>query len=79
MNAAEVDTAVKDRCDNGAVRDCLLAEFRCVLILSKLATLEIEQLGIALKHGLISVPQTIALQDAGNPTDWLFQDKEDST
>ena len=48
--------------DTQELRDTLLGELRCELLFSKLATLEIESLGIALNCGLISVRQCLALQ-----------------
>ena len=48
--------------DTQELRDALLGELRCELLFSKLATLEIESLGIALNCGLISVRQCLALQ-----------------
>ena len=50
------------------LRDALLAELRRDLLLSKIATLQIERLGIALNCGLISVPQCLALQSV--PAAW---------
>jgi hypothetical protein len=48
--------------EEGALRTALLAELRQDFILAKFDLLEIERLGIALKNGLISVRQCLALQ-----------------
>jgi len=50
------------------LREALLAELRCNLVLSKMDTLKIERLGIALKHRLIGVRQCLALQR--DPSAW---------
>ena len=54
--------------EEGALRTALLAELRQDFILTKFDLLEIERLGIALKNGLISVRQCLALQR--DPTTW---------
>lgn len=54
--------------DEDELREALLAELRCELVLSKMDTLKIERLGVALKNGLISVRQCLALQR--DPTTW---------
>jgi hypothetical protein len=65
------DKKEEQPCAN-AVRDALLAELRCELILSKLATTGLERVGVALKHDLISVPQAIVLLNADDPIRWLY-------
>ena len=62
--------------DEEQLRDALLAELRCELVLSKINTLKIERLGIALKHRLISVRQCLARQIADDPA--AFHDMEGS-
>ena len=49
------------------LREALLAELRCDLVLSKMDTLKIERLGVALKNRLISVRQCLARQFADDP------------
>jgi len=44
-----------------ARREYLLAELRCALIKAKLAQLDIEALGCALKHNIITPEQAVAL------------------
>jgi hypothetical protein len=44
------------------LREALIAELRCELVLSKMDTLKIERLGVALKNRLISVRQCLARQ-----------------
>ena len=56
------------------LREALLAELRCELVLSKLDTLKIERLGIALKRRLIGVQQCLALQVADDNA--AFHDME---
>jgi len=58
--------------DEDELREALLAELRCELVLSKMDTLNIERLGIALKHRLIGVQQCLAIQ--ANPAS--FADRE---
>ena len=55
-----------------AVRDALLAELRYELLLSMLATIELERVDVALKHGLISAPQAIVLLNSDDPIRWLY-------
>ena len=59
-------STIKD--EEQELRTALLAELRRDLLLSKIATLKIERLGVALKHRLISVRQCLALQR--DPTTW---------
>jgi hypothetical protein len=54
--------------EEGALRTALLAELRCELVLSKMDTLKIERLGVALKNRLIGVRQCLALQR--DPSAW---------
>lgn len=44
-----------------ARREYILAEFRCALIRAKLAQLDIEAVGSALKHNIISPEQAVAM------------------
>jgi hypothetical protein len=44
-----------------ARRDYVLAEFRCALVKARLAQLEIEAVGCALKHGFITPEQAVEL------------------
>ena len=60
--------------DEDGLREALLAELRCDLILSKMDTLKIERLGIALKNGMISVRQCLARQVADDHA--AFHDME---
>ena len=50
--------------DEDELRAALLARLRLELILTKLYALQIERLGVALKHGLVSVSQALALDQA---------------
>jgi hypothetical protein len=43
--------------------DYLLAEFRCTLLRARLLQSDIEAIGIALKGGIISADQALALLD----------------
>jgi hypothetical protein len=43
-----------------ARRDYVLAEFRCALTKAKLAQLDIEAVGCALKHNIITPEQAVA-------------------
>jgi hypothetical protein len=43
-----------------ARRNYVLAEFRCALIKAKLAQLDIEAIGCALKHNIITPEQAVA-------------------
>ncbi len=47
--------------DEDELRDALLARLRLELLLSKIDSLRIERLGVALNHGLISVRQALAI------------------
>ena len=49
------------------LREALLARLRLQLVLTKFETLRIERLGVALKHGLISVRQCLALDNDMEP------------
>ena len=60
--------------DEEELREALLAELRCELVLSKMDTLKIERLGVALKNRLISVRQCLARQLADDPA--AFHDME---
>ena len=62
--------------DEQELREALLAELRHDLVLSKFDTLKIERLGVALKHGLISVRQCLALQSCADPTALLSRSTE---
>ncbi len=62
--------------DEQELLEALLAELRCEFVLSKFDTLKIERLGVALKHGLISVRQCLALQSCTNPTALLSRSTE---
>jgi hypothetical protein len=44
-----------------ARRNYVLAEFRCALVKAKLAQLDIEAVGCALKHRIITPEQAVAL------------------
>ena len=48
--------------EDADMREALLAELRQDLIICKMDQIEIERLGLALKQGLISVHQALALQ-----------------
>ena len=48
--------------DEDELREALLARLRLQLILTKFDALKIERLGVALKYGLISVRQALAIQ-----------------
>ena len=56
-----------------ALREAVLAEFRCAVLRSKLATNDLAQVGVALRRGLISVPQAVALLDGRDAVDWLAE------
>ena len=47
--------------DDDELREALLARLRLELILSKIDSLRIQRLGVALRHRLISVRQSLAL------------------
>ena len=47
--------------DPAARREYLLAEIRCALIRTKLAQLDIEAVGVALKYGAVSAEQALDL------------------
>ena len=64
----ESSTQQPESQDEDELREALVAELRCELVLSKMDTLKIERLGVALKNGLISVRQCLALQR--DPTTW---------
>jgi hypothetical protein len=49
-----------DAITSEARRDYILAEFRCALIKAKLAQLDIEAVGCALKHHFITPEQAVA-------------------
>ena len=53
------------------MREVFLAECRCAVLRNKLATVNIEVVGVALKHGLVSVEQAMELLDARDALDWL--------
>jgi len=49
------------------LREALLAQLRHRLVLSKIETAQIERLSVALKRGLISVRQCLALDNDTEP------------
>ena len=51
--------------------DCLLAELRAGVIRDKLAALDKEAVGVALKHHLIDVRQAMELLGARDTLPWL--------
>jgi len=57
-----------------ALSDTFLAECQCAVLRTKLATVNIEAVGVALKHGLVSVEQAMELLDARDALDWLDLD-----
>ena len=57
-----------------ALSDVFLAECRCAVLRTKLATVNIEAVGVALKHRLISVKQALELLNAHDALDWLDLD-----
>ena len=59
---SEITTAKCEAQEEEELRTALLAELRRDLVLSKMDTLKIERLGVALKNRLISVRQCLALQ-----------------
>ena len=65
--------------NQAALRETFLAECRCAALRNKLATVNIEAVGIALKHGLVSVEQAMELLDARDALDWLDLDRRAAT
>ena len=71
-NAQHKDKGSQSSLENQhALSEALLAEFRCAVLRTKLATVNIEAVGVALKHGLVNVEQAMELLDARDALDWL--------
>ncbi len=71
-NTQHKDKGSKSPPDNQyALSETLLAECRCAVLRTKLATVNIEAVGVALKYGLVSVEQAMELLDARDALDWL--------
>ena len=60
----------------GAMRATFLAELRVGVARAKLATLDLESAGVAVKHFLVSPEQAMAELQACNALHWLFPDRE---
>lgn len=63
--------------DQDKLRETLLAEFRRAVLRTKLAATDIETVGVALKHRLITVQQAMELLNAQDALDWLSLDRRD--
>ena len=59
-----------------ALRETFLAELRAGILRAKLAALDLEVAGVAVKYGL--VPAELAMEElhARHALDWLFQNRE---
>ncbi len=57
------------------LRDTLIAELRCGSMRARLAQYDLDALGIALKHGLISAEQAMELLHARDALPWIFQER----
>ena len=59
---------------NQAAHEALLDELRCAMLRAKLATNDLAQVGTAVRSGLITVPQAVALLDGRSAFDWLVEE-----
>ena len=54
-----------------ALSEVFLAECRCAVLRTKLTTVNIEAVGVALKYNLVTVEQAMELLNAHDALDWL--------
>ena len=59
-----------------ALGEALLAELRAGILRCKLAALDLQVAGVAVKHGLVSAEQAMEELNGRDALGWLFQDKE---
>ena len=75
-NAQHKDKSSQSPPENqDALIEIFLAECRCAVLRTKLATVNIEAVGVALKHRLISVKQVMELLNAHDALEWLDLDR----
>ena len=61
------------------LHEVLLAELRAGVLHAKLAVLEMESVGVAVRFGLVSVEEAMALLDARDCLPWVLQDRGTTT
>ena len=69
----------KSKPSNDATCETLLAEIRCARIRAELTRVNLDFVGIALKHRLVSVEQAMAALHERGALPYLFLEKEDAT